>query len=56
MIVEAGGVRMLGNPVKLSDLEEEDFGAAPQLGEHTREVLLEAGFSASEVSTLCPAS
>jgi crotonobetainyl-CoA:carnitine CoA-transferase CaiB-like acyl-CoA transferase len=56
MIVEAGGVKMLGNPVKLSDLPEEGFRAAPKLGEHTREVLFEAGFSDEEVSVLCPTS
>jgi crotonobetainyl-CoA:carnitine CoA-transferase CaiB-like acyl-CoA transferase len=56
MLVEAGGVRMLGNPVKLSDLPETPFRPAPRLGQHTREVLLEAGVAEAEIEALCPAS
>jgi formyl-CoA transferase/CoA:oxalate CoA-transferase len=56
MVVEAGGVRMLGNPVKLREVGEQPFRAAPKLGEHTRQVLLEAGLSEEEVTALCPAS
>ena len=52
MIVEAGGVRMLGNPVKLSDMDDQPLRRAPGLGEHTREVLLEAGLSEHEVERL----
>ena len=43
MLVEAGGVSMLGNPVKISGHERSEFSAAPALGEHTGEVLREAG-------------
>jgi formyl-CoA transferase len=56
MVVEAGGVRMLGNPVKLSGGDDQHFRRAPHLGEHTGEVLLSAGFSPEEVDALWPVS
>jgi crotonobetainyl-CoA:carnitine CoA-transferase CaiB-like acyl-CoA transferase len=56
MVVEAGGVRMLGNPVKLSDGDDQEYGRAPHLGEHTGEVLLAAGLSREEVDALWPVS
>ena len=43
MLVEAGGVSMLGNPVKISGHERAEFRAAPALGEHSEEILREAG-------------
>jgi formyl-CoA transferase/CoA:oxalate CoA-transferase len=42
MVVEAGGVRMLGNPVRVSGHDQGPFAPAPTLGEHTDEVLREA--------------
>lgn len=47
----AGRVRTLGTPVKVGTPEPPRQGA-PLLGQHTREVLLEAGFSAQEVDDL----
>lgn len=58
MVVEAehtrlGRVRTLGTPVKLSgSTPPEPRRGAPLLGEHTREVMREAGFSAVEVEEL----
>jgi crotonobetainyl-CoA:carnitine CoA-transferase CaiB-like acyl-CoA transferase len=43
MVVEAGGVSMVGNPVRVSGYERPVFTAAPEVGEHTDEVLGEAG-------------
>jgi crotonobetainyl-CoA:carnitine CoA-transferase CaiB-like acyl-CoA transferase len=43
MVVEAGGVSMVGNPVRVSGYERAAFTAAPGVGEHTDEVLGEAG-------------
>jgi formyl-CoA transferase len=47
-----GAVRGLGIPVKLSDTPGSVRRAAPLLGEHTSEVLAEAGFSAAEIAAL----
>ena len=56
MVVEAGGVRMVGNPVKLSDMAEQPLRPAPRLGEHSREILREAGLPDEEIDRLCPRS
>ena len=56
MVVEADGVRMLGNPIKLSGDDGQPYSRAPHLGEHTEEVLLAAGLPPEEVGVLWPAS
>jgi crotonobetainyl-CoA:carnitine CoA-transferase CaiB-like acyl-CoA transferase len=52
MEVQVGSQRMLGIPVKLSDTPGAVRSAAPALGEHSREVLREAGFSDAEIAAL----
>ena len=57
MVVElehprAGRTRALGLPVKLSATPGRITRAAPLLGEHTREVLAEFGFSGAEIDAL----
>jgi crotonobetainyl-CoA:carnitine CoA-transferase CaiB-like acyl-CoA transferase len=57
MIVEtthptAGRVKAIGLPVKFSDTPGGVRRAAPLLGEHTREVLREHGFSDSEIDQM----
>ena len=57
MIVElyhprAGRTRALGLPIKLSRTPGKVARAAPLLGEHTREVLAEFGFSSAETEAL----
>jgi alpha-methylacyl-CoA racemase len=47
-----GPVRLLGLPIKLSRTPGDATRPAPALGEHTEEVLREAGFDADEVATL----
>ena len=47
-----GAMRALGIPVKLSDTPGAVRRAAPLLGEHTAEVLREAGFSDAEIAAL----
>jgi crotonobetainyl-CoA:carnitine CoA-transferase CaiB-like acyl-CoA transferase len=47
-----GEIRALGIPVKMSDTPGSIRHAAPLLGEHTAEVLVEAGFTAEEVKAL----
>jgi crotonobetainyl-CoA:carnitine CoA-transferase CaiB-like acyl-CoA transferase len=56
MIVDDGRMRMVGNPVKISGMREQAPRRAPSLGEHTREILLEAGLDPEEVDSLCRAS
>jgi crotonobetainyl-CoA:carnitine CoA-transferase CaiB-like acyl-CoA transferase len=57
MVVETehptlGHLRTLGSPIKLGSTPPEVSRRAPQLGEHTNEVLQEAGFSSDEIATL----
>jgi crotonobetainyl-CoA:carnitine CoA-transferase CaiB-like acyl-CoA transferase len=58
MVVEvehpvAGRYKVIGNPIKLSQIQEEVFFAAPVLGQHTDEVLSGLlGYSADEVQAL----
>jgi formyl-CoA transferase len=52
MSVELDGVRMLGIPVKMSDTPGAIRRTAPEVGEHTAEVLREAGFSEEEIAAL----
>jgi formyl-CoA transferase/CoA:oxalate CoA-transferase len=48
----AGRVKTMGSAVRLSRTPLQVKGAAPLLGQHTREVLAELGFSGDEVSQL----
>jgi alpha-methylacyl-CoA racemase len=57
MIVEleqpgAGGVPLLGVPLKLSRTPGAPAGPAPALGEHTGEVLASLGYSAEDIAAL----
>src|SRR6202166_3488039 len=57
MIVEtthptAGKVKAIGLPIKFSDTPGAVRKAAPLMGEHTREVLLETGFSDAEIEQM----
>ena len=49
---DAGPTRSIGFPVHLSATPARVTRPAPALGEHSREVLLEAGFSAAEIDEL----
>jgi alpha-methylacyl-CoA racemase len=49
---ELGAVRLLGAPLKLSRTPADPTRAAPALGEHTREVLGEAGIPDDEIEAL----
>lgn len=57
MVVEtdhplAGKVRGLGLPIHFSDAKRSGNRPAPLLGEHTREVLMESGYSEADVDRL----
>ncbi len=56
LVVEGDGVRMLGSPISMSDVEDGPYHRAPHIGEHTRELLGEAGVEPEEVDALWPAS
>ena len=49
---ELGPVRLLGLPIRLSRTAGDAAHPAPALGEHTEQVLAEAGFSEHEVAAL----
>lgn len=51
----AGAVQTIGLPVKFSATPGEVRRAAPVFGQHTREVLAEAGYSAAEIDELVAA-
>jgi crotonobetainyl-CoA:carnitine CoA-transferase CaiB-like acyl-CoA transferase len=57
MVVEvdharAGRVKALGHPIKFSDTHAEVKRGAPLLGQHTREILADLGYSAAQVDAL----
>ena len=61
MVVETdhptlGHLRTLGSPIKMSSTPPDVSRRAPQLGEHTSEVLVEAGFSAEAIVALWAAN
>jgi crotonobetainyl-CoA:carnitine CoA-transferase CaiB-like acyl-CoA transferase len=49
---DAGPTRAIGSPVHLSRTPAQITRPAPRLGEHTREVLREAGYTDSEINDL----
>ena len=48
----AGPTQAIGLPVKFSDTPGKVVRAAPLLGEHTREVLAEAGYDGPEIERI----
>jgi crotonobetainyl-CoA:carnitine CoA-transferase CaiB-like acyl-CoA transferase len=57
MVVEVeqpqlGTIRQLGHPVKLSRTPADPTRPAPAFGEHTDEVLAEAGYTEAEIAAM----
>jgi crotonobetainyl-CoA:carnitine CoA-transferase CaiB-like acyl-CoA transferase len=47
-----GKIRVLNNPIKLSLTKAQIQSKAPDLGEHTDEIMKDLGFSATEIENL----
>jgi crotonobetainyl-CoA:carnitine CoA-transferase CaiB-like acyl-CoA transferase len=52
MVVEEHGLTQFALPLKLSEFEFEIERTAPEAGEHTDEILREAGYESGEIETL----
>jgi crotonobetainyl-CoA:carnitine CoA-transferase CaiB-like acyl-CoA transferase len=52
MIREAGGLKLIASPLKLSDTPPADPTPPPEFGQHTDEVLRRLGDSASAIEGL----
>jgi crotonobetainyl-CoA:carnitine CoA-transferase CaiB-like acyl-CoA transferase len=48
----AGEIRLVASPVKFSETGAEVKGPAPQVGQHTEEILLEAGYTWDDITRL----
>jgi crotonobetainyl-CoA:carnitine CoA-transferase CaiB-like acyl-CoA transferase len=49
---EIGKIRVVGSPIGLSETPVTPGGPPPELGQHTEEILLDAGYAWEEVETL----
>lgn len=48
----SGTLKILTNPIRLSETPIEDYSAPPQVGEHTEDILAEAGYAPAEIEAL----
>ena len=52
---ELGSFSMIGNPMALSETPPRYRLPPPALGEHSREILRELGFTADDIARIIPA-
>ena len=48
----AGEIRLVASPVKFSETVAQVQGPAPELGQHSEEILLEAGYTWEDITSL----
>jgi crotonobetainyl-CoA:carnitine CoA-transferase CaiB-like acyl-CoA transferase len=48
----AGGLRILRNPIRLSETPITDYAAPPLVGQHTDQILAAAGYAPEDIATL----
>jgi formyl-CoA transferase len=48
----AGEIRLVASPVKFSETNADVKGPAPQVGQHTEEILLETGYTWDDIIRL----
>jgi crotonobetainyl-CoA:carnitine CoA-transferase CaiB-like acyl-CoA transferase len=48
----AGEIRLVASPVKFSETEAKVKGPAPEVGQHSEEILLEAGYTWDDIASL----
>ena len=49
---KAGSFKAIGMPVKFSDTKVEDTKESPTFGQHTKQILLDNGFTNDEIDAL----
>jgi len=49
---EVGPLTLMGQPIRFSDTQAPDAGPPPMLGQHTREVLCEVGYTDGDIADL----
>ena len=50
---QGGQIKLVGNPIKMHDIRDEEYTSPPLIGEHTREVLTSVlNYSPSDIDKL----
>ena len=49
----AGDVKLIGSPIKFDGFDDTEYAPSPLLGQHTKAILLELGYSEASIAELC---